>query len=74
LPDSRSALYEQGIKRPRRHVHLTPIGVSWINQVERFFTLLTERQSRLPPSPNALGRTCRERYNWGAFQLVQAKL
>ncbi len=31
-------------KRPRWHVHLTPTGSSWINQVERFFTLLTERQ------------------------------
>ena len=31
-------------KRPRWHVHLTPTGSSWINQVERFFALLTERQ------------------------------
>jgi transposase len=33
-------------KRPRWHVHLTPTGASWINQVERFFALLTERQIR----------------------------
>lgn len=33
-------------KRPRWHVHLTPTGSSWINQVERFFALLTERQIR----------------------------
>lgn len=31
-------------KRPRWHVHLTPTGASWINQVERFFALLSERQ------------------------------
>lgn len=31
-------------KRPRWHVHLTPIGASWINPVERFFALLTEKQ------------------------------
>jgi transposase len=30
-------------KRPRWHVHLTPTSASWINQVERFFALLTER-------------------------------
>jgi hypothetical protein len=26
-------------KRPRWHVHLTPISSSWLNQVERFFAL-----------------------------------
>jgi transposase len=31
-------------KRPRWHVHFTPTGASWINQVERFFALLTEKQ------------------------------
>jgi transposase len=31
-------------KRPRWQVHLTPTGSSWINQVERFFALLSERQ------------------------------
>jgi transposase len=30
-------------KRPRWHVHYTPPSSSWINQVERFFALLTER-------------------------------
>ena len=30
-------------KRPRWHVHFTPTSASWINQVERFFALLTER-------------------------------
>jgi hypothetical protein len=33
-------------RRPRWHVHLTPTSSSWVNQVERFFTLLTERQIR----------------------------
>lgn len=33
-------------KRPHWHVHLTPTGASWLNQVERFFALLTERQIR----------------------------
>jgi len=28
-------------KRPRWHVHLTPTSSSWLNQVERFFALLT---------------------------------
>jgi len=30
-------------KRPRWHVHFTPTSASWINQVERFFALLTDR-------------------------------
>ena len=34
------------IKRPRWHVHLTPTSSSWLNQVEPFFALLTERQLR----------------------------
>jgi len=33
-------------KRPRWHVHFTPTGASWINQVERFFADLTEKQIR----------------------------
>src|SRR5436853_6003154 len=28
-------------KRPRWHVHLTPTSASWLNQVERFFALIT---------------------------------
>ena len=31
-------------KRPRWHTHFTPTSSSWINQVERFFALLTEQQ------------------------------
>ena len=30
--------------RPRYHVHFTPTGASWLNQVERWFALLSERQ------------------------------
>lgn len=32
------------LKRPRFHVHFTPTYASWLNQVERWFALLTERQ------------------------------
>jgi transposase len=31
-------------KRPHWHVHFTPTSSSWINQVERFFALLAEKQ------------------------------
>jgi len=31
-------------RRPRWHVQLTPTSSSWLNQVERFFALLTEKQ------------------------------
>jgi transposase len=33
-------------KRPRWRVHFTPTSASWLNQVERFFALLTERALR----------------------------
>ena len=33
-------------KRPRYHVHFTPTSASWVNQVERWFALLTERARR----------------------------
>jgi len=32
------------VKRPHWHVHFTPTSASWINRVERFFALLTEKQ------------------------------
>jgi DDE superfamily endonuclease len=48
-------------KRRSWHVHFTPTSSSWINQVERFFALLSDQQinvacidrlpSRKPPSP-----------------------
>ena len=31
-------------KRPRVHLHFTPTGASWLNLVERWFALLTEKQ------------------------------
>lgn len=34
------------LKRPRWYVHLTPTSSSWLNQVERFFALLTDKQIR----------------------------
>lgn len=33
-------------KRPRFHLHFTPTSASWLNLVERWFALLTERQLR----------------------------
>lgn len=33
-------------KRPRYHLHFTPTHSSWLNQVERWFALLTQRQIR----------------------------
>jgi len=33
-------------RRPRFHVHFTPTSASWINMVERFFALLTDKQIR----------------------------
>ena len=33
-------------KRPRYHLHFTPTYASWLNQAERWFALLTERQIR----------------------------
>jgi transposase len=32
--------------RPRWHVHFTPTASSWVNQVERFFAAITEKQIR----------------------------
>ena len=34
------------VKRPHWHVHFTPTSASWLNQVERFFAELTEKQIR----------------------------
>jgi transposase len=33
-------------KRPRFHPHFTPTSASWLNQVERWFAALTEKQLR----------------------------
>jgi transposase len=34
------------LKRPRFHLHFTPTSTSWINLVERWFGILTEKQIR----------------------------
>ena len=34
------------VKHPRFHLHFTPTSTSWINLVERWFALLTEKQLR----------------------------
>ncbi len=33
-------------RRPRYHVHFTPTGASWLNQVERFFSEITTKRIR----------------------------
>lgn len=33
-------------RRPRFHVHFTPTSASWLNQVERWFAALTDKQIR----------------------------
>lgn len=32
------------VKRPRYHLHFTPTHASWLNQIERWFALLSQRQ------------------------------
>jgi len=34
------------VKHPRYHLHFTPTSASWLNLIERFFALLTEKQVR----------------------------
>jgi transposase len=61
------------VRHPRFHVHFTPTSASWLNQVERFFAALTEKQINAQPKPfvwiksandilNALAKYC-ERTN-----------
>jgi DDE superfamily endonuclease len=33
-------------KHPRFHMHFTPTSASWLNQVERFFGLITDQRIR----------------------------
>jgi transposase len=41
----KSALIQRWfLKHPRYHLHFTPTHASWLNQVERWFALLTQRQ------------------------------
>ena len=35
------------VRHPRFHVHFTPTSASWLNQVERWFATLTQKQIRL---------------------------
>jgi transposase len=34
------------VRHPRFHLHFTPTGASWLNLVERWFALLTQKQIR----------------------------
>ena len=34
------------LSRPRFHLHFTPTSASWLNQVERWFGLITEKRIR----------------------------
>jgi transposase len=34
------------LRHPEYHVHFTPTSGSWLNQVERFFAEITEKQIR----------------------------
>lgn len=34
-------------QRPRIHVHYTPTFASWLNQIERWFGIITQRAIRL---------------------------
>ncbi|MBZ5666470.1 MAG: IS630 family transposase [Acidobacteriia bacterium] len=40
------AIHRWLARHPRFHLHFTPTGASWINLVERWFGVLTERQIR----------------------------
>jgi transposase len=40
------AIHRWLLRHPRFHLHFTPTGASWINLVERWFGVLTEKQIR----------------------------
>ena len=44
--------------RPRFHLHFTPTSASWLNQVERWFGLLSQRAIKAPTArrPRPTGR------------------
>ena len=43
----KTAMIHQWLARhPRFHLHFTPTSASWLNLVERWFALLTEKQIR----------------------------
>jgi transposase len=39
-----SLIHRWLVRRPRFHLHFTPTSTSWINQVGRWFALLTEKR------------------------------
>ena len=41
-----SAIKRWFVRHPRFHVHFTPTSASWLNQVERWFATLTQKQIR----------------------------
>ncbi len=62
-------------RRPRYHVHYTPTYASWLNQVERWFGLITQqaiRRGSFKSVPDLVGRIKRytENYNLTARPFV----
>jgi len=65
-------------RHPRFQVHFTPTSVSWINQVERWFATLTEKQIRRGTHRSTRQleqaiRSCLDTYNSDPKPLVWAK-
>jgi transposase len=47
LPPTKTPAIQDWLERhPRFHLHFTPTGSSWINQVERWFGYLTDQKIR----------------------------
>lgn len=70
-----SKVKEWLVQRPRFHLHFTPTYASWINQVERFFGIITQKAIRRGslPSVGALTRKINdfvEQYNTAARPFV----
>jgi hypothetical protein len=62
-------------RRPRYHIHCTPTYASWLNQVERWFGLITQqaiRRGSFESVPDLVGHIRRyvERYNLTARPFV----
>ena len=47
-----SLIHDWLIKRPRFHLHFTPTSASWLNLVERFFGMITEKRIRRGAFPS----------------------
>ena len=58
-PTRRALIHRWLAKRPRFHLHFTPTSASWLNLVERWFALLTEKQIRRGRASRAPGRSKR---------------